>query len=48
LVNCEASIQRLGAGLESAGLTPVQLGRWPPACANVLLVADVTPIGPPL
>src|SRR5436190_12377249 len=48
LENWVASIQRSGVGLETAGLTPVQFGRWPPPWEKVLLADDTMPRGPPL
>src|SRR5947208_3711620 len=48
LENCIASIQWSGVGWDSAGLTPVQFGRCPPPCENVLFADEVMPMGPPL
>ena len=47
-VNCEMSNHSCGVGLLSAALLPLQLGRWLPPCASVVLVASEMPSGLPL
>ena len=47
MLNTLWSSHRAGVGFATHALCPLQFGRCPPPCENVLFTADVTPSGPP-